>query len=84
MGFFAGPRGCGRVALIDRCSAGSNGRDDLGLTALLFASDRGHVDVAQLLLEAGAEKDLQDTRGRTVLELAAKRYAPFSLALKGI
>ncbi|CAE7887749.1 hypothetical protein AK812_SmicGene22835 [Symbiodinium microadriaticum] len=42
---------------------------------IMWVSSQGHADVA----EAGAKKDLQETRGRTVLELAAKRYAPFSL-----
>ena len=38
----------------------------------MLAAERGHVDVAQLLLEAGADKDLQDCKGNSALTLAAK------------
>ena len=31
-----------------------------GLTALMLASDGGHIDVVQLLLFSGAQVDLQD------------------------
>jgi ankyrin repeat protein len=34
-----------------------------GLTALLFAARQGHVDCARALVEAGADKDLQDPDG---------------------
>jgi ankyrin repeat protein len=34
-----------------------------GLTALLFAARQGHLDCAQALVEAGADKDLQDPDG---------------------
>ena len=32
-----------------------------GWTALMWASDSGHIDVVQLLLSSGAQVDLQDT-----------------------
>ena len=31
-----------------------------GQTALMLASDGGHIDVVQLLLSSGAQVDLQD------------------------
>ena len=34
------------------------------MTALMLASDSGHVEVARLLLEAGADKDCQDVSER--------------------
>ena len=41
-----------------------------GYTALLLAAENGHVDVARLLLEAGADKGLQRHDGYTALMLA--------------
>ena len=35
-------------------------QDDLGYTALVAASQEGHVDIAQLLIERGAATDYQD------------------------
>eukprot|EP00439_Symbiodinium_sp_Y106_P059221 s2440_g8.t1 len=45
--------------------------DEFCMTSLMHASENGHVDVVQLLLEAGAEKDLRDIDGRTALMAAA-------------
>ncbi|CAK9116812.1 unnamed protein product [Durusdinium trenchii] len=44
-----------------------------GLTALMLAAANGHVEVARLLLNAGADKDLQDKKGSTALILAAQQ-----------
>ena len=38
----------------------------------MTASVVGHADVAQLLLEAGAQKDVRDNQGGTALMLAAQ------------
>ena len=45
--------------------------DDDGITPLMLASENGHVDVAHLLLEAGALPDSRDNRGETALMDAA-------------
>eukprot|EP00439_Symbiodinium_sp_Y106_P070348 s2440_g12.t1 len=47
-------------------------RDDEGMTPLMRASLFGHVDVAELLLEAGAETDVSDNNGCTALMCAAR------------
>ena len=38
----------------------------------MLASENGDLEMARLLLEAGADKDLQDSRGNTAFMLAAK------------
>ncbi|CAE7234845.1 XBAT32, partial [Symbiodinium natans] len=43
-----------------------------GERPLSRASRRGHVEVARLLLEAGAETDLVENHGRTALMMAAQ------------
>eukprot|EP00439_Symbiodinium_sp_Y106_P072109 s2440_g13.t1 len=45
--------------------------DEHGVTPLMFASQRGTVEVVQLLLEAGADKDRRDVEGRIALMAAA-------------
>ena len=45
--------------------------DDEGITLLMRASENGHLDVAHLLLEADAEKDVRDNDGCTAMMSAA-------------
>jgi uncharacterized protein len=45
-----------------------------GLTALLFAARQGHLDCAQALVEAGADKDLQDPDGISPMITAIVNY----------
>ena len=40
---------------------------ELGLTALMLAAKMGHVEMARLLLEAGADKDLRGVFGNTFI-----------------
>ena len=44
-----------------------------GATALMMACYHGHAEVARLLLEAGVDKDMANSRGTTALTLAARR-----------
>lgn len=44
-------------------------RDDSGKTALALASSSGHLEVADLLLQAGADNDCCDNDGKTGLTL---------------
>ena len=39
--------------------------------ALIYAARTGNTEIAQLLLQAGAEKGLRDEQGRTALVWAA-------------
>ena len=48
-----------------------NGRDNQGRTALHLAAIRGHVEVAKLLLERGADAECTDDDGWTPLRWAA-------------
>ena len=41
-----------------------------GKTALMFARDRGHLEIARLLVEAGADKDKGDEFSKTALMFA--------------
>ena len=43
------------------------------MTALMLAADNGHLEVARLLLEAGADKNCCDDDGMTALLLAADK-----------
>ena len=43
-----------------------------GKTALMWASLKGHKDVVQALLEAKADKDMQDEGGETALMIASR------------
>ncbi|CAE7471533.1 unnamed protein product [Symbiodinium sp. CCMP2456] len=51
--------------------------DEDGSTPLMIASEHGHMHIAQLLLEAGADTDLPDLAGGTALMRGAVRgHAP--------
>ena len=43
-----------------------------GTTALVWAAGAGHIEVARLLLEAGADEDMASTFGATALRCAAE------------
>ena len=45
-----------------------------GHTALMWAIEEGHYEVAELLPECGAQVDLQDSDGRTALMWAVKKH----------
>jgi ankyrin repeat protein len=45
------------------CSAG-------GITPLMWAADRGHIDVVRALLAAGADATAEDDQGDTALDYA--------------
>ena len=47
-----------------------NSQSESGTTALHVAAVHGHTEIAQLLLEHGAHKDLRDKGGNTALMLA--------------
>ncbi len=45
-------------------------QDNLGYTALMYASINGHVEIAKLLLENGADPTIKNNDGKTALILA--------------
>jgi ankyrin repeat protein len=47
-----------------------NLKDVNGLTPLIWAVDRGHLEACKLLLDAGADPSVQDNEGITPLEYA--------------
>jgi len=49
-----------------------NYRDEFGRTALHYAMSKKHLDIAQLLLNSGADPAIPDAEGNTFLHLAAK------------
>ena len=56
---------CGCEAGADKDKAGEDGS-----TALMWASQKGHLEVVQLLCEAGADKDNANQEGATALMFA--------------
>ena len=48
-------------------------RSNYGCTALMFASNKGHLDIVQMLLQSKAKPDLRDKNGLTALFLAAMK-----------
>lgn len=47
-----------------------NFRDDKGMSPLMHAAARGHLEICRLLLEAGADPALLDSEGQDALHLA--------------
>ena len=45
--------------------------EDRGRTALMIAAERGHAEIVQTLLEAGADGKHKDGGGMTAVDLAA-------------
>ena len=59
----------GRPALLDE-------KDKHGRTALIWAAHNGHLQIAEALVDAGADLDLQDSYGFTALYCAAYSNKP--------
>ena len=45
-------------------------RWNYGVTALYVAAQNGHIDIAKILIEAGADVNIQDNDGETALSKA--------------
>ncbi len=63
----------GNLALTDALlehGADIHARNDIGYTALHFAAQEGHADVARSLLAKGADVDALDVQGNTALSNA--------------
>ncbi|GAB6178795.1 hypothetical protein JCM14036_01140 [Desulfotomaculum defluvii] len=74
------------VRLFLNAGINPNAKDDLMLTPLMYASEKGHNDIIQLLLKNGAEVNaIQSTAGITPLNLAiiGGNVETIKLLLKG-
>ena len=50
-----------------------NGRDKKNRTALMLAATKGSLDMVELLIEYGADETLQDSQGKTPIQLAYEK-----------
>jgi len=50
-----------------------NAKDKYGETALMFAAEKGHTEIVQLLLQKGADVNAKTNSDRTALMLAAAK-----------
>ncbi len=48
-------------------------QDSDGATALILASGKGHEEIVTVLIERGADKDKQNNRGETALDIAKRK-----------
>lgn len=55
--------------------------NETGTTPLMLACSRGYYDIAQRLLDRGADTETQDAAGRTALHYAVQNRMPFYAAL---
>lgn len=55
--------------------------NEAGTTPLMLACSRGYYDIAQRLLDRGADTETQDAAGRTALHYAVQNRMPFYAAL---
>ncbi len=56
-----------KIKLLVGHGAQLNAKDQQGRTALMYAVDRGEVDVVEALLQAGADASIRDAKGATAL-----------------
>jgi ankyrin repeat protein len=66
-----------KTAMVDillKANADLNTQENsTGWTALMFAVNKGHKDIVQRLVSAGADVHIRDKRGRSALSLALER-----------
>ncbi|XP_076316450.1 uncharacterized protein LOC143228881 isoform X3 [Tachypleus tridentatus] len=69
--------------LINFCGAKVDTIDNNGCTALFYSVTLGHADCTQLLLQYGAEPNLQDRKGRTAAHCGAAKGQLETLKILG-
>lgn len=60
---------CKSTSLLCHCKADEIAIDQ-GFTPLHLATDRGHTQIVQYLLDRGADRSIQDSEGATALDTA--------------
>ena len=59
--------------------SGVNLQDKDGMTALHIGSKNGHLEIAKILIETGADTRIMDARGRTAADVA-RAHGPLDIA----
>ena len=68
-----------KIQELIRSNGNLNAQDAEGNTVLLLAARGGHLEIAQTLIDAGADVNLPNEHGNTALLLAASRRDPLRL-----
>lgn len=63
------------TTVLDRHPEALNGQADHGMTLLHFAAERDHVPMVRLLLDRGADQEIESSWGQTPFEWAANSNA---------
>jgi len=75
------------VKLLLKNGADVNARDKQDMTALMWASERGHTEMVKLLLENGADVNANNNDGQTALMVVCdcdEEYIHYFIDLRGI